>query len=139
MLPALASAQIGSVELNEGLAVYGSGIYPAITKVSVCGEYRVLVAYLHGTDMLFLDRISPVLNGSTYQASEGYSFKEFNFYHASFFIENIKCTIEFDGSLKIYGEASSGHSDEHFIFTILMDLQTRTYEYADSQNLNRRQ
>src|SRR5687768_12533878 len=62
--PALAGQQ-ASVEMEEALAKYGPGVFPAVTRMEVCGFFRVMVVYWAGTDMLFVDEIQPSQGEST--------------------------------------------------------------------------
>jgi hypothetical protein len=114
---------------DEAIAVYGPGIYPAITQVARCGDYRVLVAYGNGTDMLFLDKVVRVDNESTFAATDGFSFKDFNSYEDSNEIESVSCEETAPGRLRIVGRAYSFHSNKRYKFSIVMDAVKHTYTF----------
>jgi hypothetical protein len=40
----LAAAQPSGVAFEDSVAVYGPGIFPALTQLHACGDFRVLVA-----------------------------------------------------------------------------------------------
>jgi hypothetical protein len=49
-----------------------------------CRDYHIVVLYVAGTDMLFLDRFATSKEDqSTHVAAEGMSFREFDAYEAS--------------------------------------------------------
>lgn len=121
------------IEFEEAVAVYGPGLYPAITKLARCGDYRVFVVYGNGTDMLFMDRLVPVQNESTYAAEDGMSFSEFNTYEDSTQIEAVACHLLAPTKVKITGRAHSFHSERTFRFTLTVDVAKRSHTYEDTQ------
>ncbi|HEX5048668.1 MAG TPA: hypothetical protein VFX89_16270 [Gammaproteobacteria bacterium] len=118
-----------SFQFEEAFALYGPGIFPAITQVARCGDYRVLVVYGNGTDMLFLDKLVRVDNESTFAATDGFSFREFNFYEDSNQIESVSCKEAGPGELRIVGRAYSFHSEKHYDFSIVMDTARQSYTF----------
>src|SRR5262245_14631740 len=56
----LAVAQTARVAFEDSVAVYGPEIFPALTQLRLCGNFRVLVAYVNGTDLLFVDEVAPI-------------------------------------------------------------------------------
>ena len=138
VLPTTGRAQIATAELDDGRAVYGPGIFPAITRIQTCENYGVLVAYLHGTDMVFVDEVRPALNGSTLEAVRGFSFLELNAYHASASIERVECELEAPESLNVSGFGYSFHGETEFAFTISLSLRNGSYHYRDSLGRNNR-
>jgi len=138
MLPALlaptvvANAQAASVGFKESIAVYGPEIFPALTLVRQCGDFRVLVAYVNGTDLLFVDELVPAAGGSTYRADRSFGFVEFNHYEASRIVNDVACDSQPVGRLRISGTGIDGHFDEEFEFTIVLDTRTGAYEYSDT-------
>ena len=129
-LPAREEARIG---FEEAVAVYGPGLYPAITKLARCGDYRVFVVYGNGTDMLFMDRLVPVQNESTFAAEDGMSFSEFNSYEQSIQIKEVSCQLLGLARLRITGRAHSFHTEKSFRFTLVVDVAKRSHTYEDTQ------
>ena len=121
------------IGFEEAVAVYGPGLYPAITKLVRCGDYRVFVVYANGTDMLFMDRLVPVQNESTFAAEGGMSFSEFNSYEESSQIEDVSCQLLEPARLQITGQAHSFHTGKALRFTLIVDVAKRSYTYADTQ------
>ena len=121
------------IGFEEAVAVYGPGLYPAITKLIRCGDYRVFVVYGNGTDMLFMDRLVPVRNESTFAAADGTSFREFNSYEQSSQIEDVSCQLLGPARLQITGQAHSFHTKKTFRFTLLVDAAKRSYTYEDTE------
>ncbi|HEX5045551.1 MAG TPA: hypothetical protein VFX89_00390 [Gammaproteobacteria bacterium] len=119
-----------AVEFEEAVAVYGPGIFPAITRLVRCGDYRVLVVYAAGTDLLFLDKLVPADNESTLAATDGLSFAELNYYEASNRIERVSCEKSGPRELRIAGSAFDGQENERFEFSIVVDTVERSYTYA---------
>ena len=121
-----------AVEFDEAVAVYGPGIFPAITQLVRCGDYRVLVVYAAGTDLLFLDKLVPADNESTLAATDGLSFEELNYYEASNQIESVSCKEAGPRELRITGSALDGQADKRFEFSIVVDTGKRSYAYSDT-------
>jgi hypothetical protein len=84
-------AQTARVAFEESRAVYGPEIFPALTHVHLCGDFRVLVAYVNGTDLLFIDEVEPADAGSTYRVVRSFGLIEFNHYEASRSITDVAC------------------------------------------------
>lgn len=127
-----AAGQTASVEFRESVAVYGPEIFPALTRLQRCGNFRVLVAYVNGTDLLFVDEVVPIEGGSTNRVARSFGFVEFNYYEASRSIEQLACREQDAESLEISGSGHDGHDNEDFEFTILLDTRTGEYEYSDT-------
>jgi hypothetical protein len=129
-LPGAVLGQAASVAFRDSYAVYGPDIYPAVTQVQYCAPYRILVAYINGTDMLFIDELEPSKSQSTLQVVRGVSIREFNFYEASAEIQGVTCRIADGEALRVSGAAHSFHSDRDFEFSITFDegLESYTYE-----------
>jgi hypothetical protein len=123
-------ARIG---FEEAVAVYGPGLYPAITKLARCEDYRVFVVHGNGTDMLFMDRLVPVQNESTFAAEDGMSFSEFNSYEESIQIKDVSCQLLGPARLQITGQAHSFHTEKTFRFTLVVDVAKRSHTYQDTQ------
>jgi hypothetical protein len=132
LTPVASAREEASIAFDEAVAVYGPGIFPAITKLVTCGDYRVFVVYGNGTDMLFADKIVPASNESTYAAEDGISFAEFNFYEQSVSIRKVSCKLLGPTKYRVVGKVVSGHADRSFGFTIVVDAAARTYTYKDT-------
>lgn len=122
-----------NIAFEEAVAVYSPGLFPAIIKIARCGDYRILVVYGNGTDMLFMDKLAPARNESTLAAEDGISFREFNAYEQSSQIEDVSCKLISPARLRITGKAHSFHSEKSFRFTIVVDTAKRSYTYDDTQ------
>ena len=127
-----ANAQAASVAFEDSIAVYGPEVFPALTLVRQCDDFRVLVAYVNGTDLLFVDQLVPAEGGSTYRAGTSFGFVEFNHYEASRSVNDIACAFQDTGRLRISGTGFDGHAGENFKFTIVLDTRTGQYRYSDS-------
>jgi uncharacterized protein (TIGR02246 family) len=127
-----AIAQTGSVEFEESVAVYGPGIFPALTQLRLCGDFRVLVAYVNGTDLLFVDEVTPIEGGSTNRVAKSFGFVEFNHYEASTSITGLACREGSAESLEITGTGHDGHENKDFEFRVLLNTRTGEYEYSDT-------
>ena len=121
------------VSFEESIAVYSPGIFPAITKLVRCGDYRVLVVYANGTDLLFMDRLVTTQNESTYATEDGMSFSEFNHYEESIEINEVSCRLVEPQKVRITGRAHSAHSEQNFRFILTVDVGNRTHTYEDTQ------
>lgn len=104
-----------------------------MTKIALCGDYRVFVVYGNGTDMLFMDKLVPVRNGSTYAAEGGISFTEFNSHEESLQIEDVSCRQRDSTHVRIAGRVHSFHTDKGFRFTLVVDVAKHSYTYDDTQ------
>ena len=133
LAPSALFGQVASVAFDESLAVYGPGIFPAVTRLQICEPYRVLVAYLNGTDMLFVDEMVRSRNQSTYEVSNGISVREFNYYEASAEIEKVSCRIDGEGSLEVFGQAHSFHADRDYTFDMKFSGALDSYSYSESE------
>lgn len=131
-VPALAVGQTAVVEFENSVAVYGPGIFPAITQVRQCGNFRVLVAYVNGTDLLFVDEIAPAENDSTLRVTRNFGFVEFNQYEASRSIRTIACKEPAPGSLQITGSGNDGHDNRNYEFDIMLNTTSGAYRYSDT-------
>lgn len=125
-------AQTASVEFEESRAVYGPGIFPALTHVRLCGDFRVLVAYVNGTALLFVDEVGLAEGASTYRVTKSFGFIEFNHYEASRSIMDIACQKRDGESLEITGTGNDGHDNEDFDFKVLLNTRTGDYQYSDT-------
>lgn len=121
-----------AVEMDEAFAVYGPGIFPAITRMEVCGAFRAMVVYWAGTDMLFVDEVAPALNESTMAVRRGLSIREFNHYEDSNTIKSLSCRIS-RGNLRVSGKAADGHSSGTYAFQIVLDTASWKYTYSDTR------
>lgn len=121
-----------SISFHEAIAEYGPGLFPAMTQLARCGDFRVFVVYGNGTDMLFMDRLVPAANESTFAAVDGMSFAEFNTYEESRTVETLTCKLLEAGKLQIAGQAHSSHDDKSFRFTFVVDTVNRSYEYQET-------
>jgi len=130
-------AQPASVEMDEALAKYGPGIFPAVTRMEVCGRFRVLVVHWAGTDMLFVDEVEPALNESTLAVKRGFSIREFNSYEQSTTIRELSCDLQSSRSLRVAGKAHSDHSERDYSFVLEMDPASGKYKYSDTQTHSR--
>jgi hypothetical protein len=92
----------------------------------------VLVAYVNGTDLLFVDEVVPIEGGSTTRVAKSFGFVEFNHYEASSSIKELTCRTRDAESLEISGNGHDGHEDRDFEFKVLLDTRTGEYEYSDS-------
>ena len=126
------AAQTARVGFEESIAVYGPEIFPALTLVRLCGDFRLLVAYVNGTDLLFVDKLIPAAGGSTYRVEKSFGFGEFNHYEASRDISAVTCEKRDSGFLEIMGSGTDGHSNREFDFKVLLDTQTGAYQYTDT-------
>jgi hypothetical protein len=135
----LVAAQTASVAFEESVAVYGPEIFPALTQLHLCGNFRVLVAYVNGTDLLFVDEVAPIEGGSTKRVVRSFGFVEFNHYEASSSITDLACQKRSAESLEIIGSGHNGHEDEDFDFRVLLDARTGEYEYSDTLRTQRTQ
>jgi hypothetical protein len=133
-LPSVVFGQVASVAFRDSYAVYGPDIYPAVTQVQYCKPYRVLVAYLNGTDMLFIDELGLSKNESTFQISRGVSIREFNFYEQSAEIQRITCRIANGEALQVSGRAHSFHSNRDFEFSITFEQGLGGYKYEADED-----
>lgn len=98
-----------------------------------CEPYRVLVAYINGTDMLFIDELAPANNQSTLQVLRGMSVREFNVYEQSAEILRISCRIGSDDTLQVTGLAHSFHTDRDFEFSITVEGGLGSYEFERNE------
>jgi hypothetical protein len=130
--PALAG-QPASVEMEEAFAKYGPGVFSAVTRMEVCGFFRVMVVYWAGTDMLFVDEIQPSQGESTMSVKRGFSIREFNYYEDSNSITELSCRTPSFAILRITGKVESGHTNMTYSFRIDMDTSTGNYKYSDTQ------
>jgi hypothetical protein len=128
----LAVAQTARVAFEESVAVYGPEIFPALTQLHLCGNFRVLVAYVNGTDLLFVDEVAPIEDGSTNRVAKSFGFIEFNHYEASSSIANLACQKLDAESLEISGSGHDGHENKDFEFKVLLNTRTGEYEYSDT-------
>jgi hypothetical protein len=130
---AAVDASAGSI-FEDSVAVYGPWLFPTVKALARCGEYRVLVAYVAGTDMLFLDRLQLTQDNSMFEATDGLSFSEFNAYEASNDIGRVSCRLRGPETLEISGTAESGHlaTDSKFSFRISVNLKSKSYSYHDN-------
>ena len=131
--PCSLAREEASIDFQEAVAKYGPGLFPAITRLTRCGDYRVFVVYGNGTDMLFMDKLVATQNESTFAAEDGMSFEEFNSYEESTTIRDVSCGLVGPTKLRIVGKAHSFHSDKSFRFTIVVDTARRSHTYADTQ------
>ena len=111
---------------------YGPDIFPGITRMEVCGSFRVMVVYGNGTDNLYVDEQEFSSNQVTMVIKRGFSFIEFNAYEASNSITQLSCENAKDG-LHIHGKATSGHSCQTYSFWIVMNTKSGEYKYSDTQ------
>src|ERR1044071_1618534 len=118
--PASYADASGQGDFAEAVAADGPGVFPAITQLVRCGDYRVLVVYAAGTDLLFLDKLVLANNESTMAATDGLSFAELNQYEASNQIESVSCAESGRGELRITGRVIDGQDDKHFQFSIVV-------------------
>jgi hypothetical protein len=125
-------AQPARVAFEESVAVYGREIFPALTQLHLCGDFRLLVAYVNGTDLLFVDEVAPIEDGSTTRVTKSFGFIEFNHYEASRSIKSVACRNHDAGSLEITGSGHDGHENEDFEFAVLLNTQTGEYQYSDT-------
>ena len=128
----LAIAQTSRVAFDESVAVYSAEIFAALTQLRQCGDFRVLVAYVNGTDLLFVDEIVAAEGGSTYRVARSFGFVEFNHYEASRFISNVSCEHREADVLEIKGSGHDGHRNEDFEFTVSLDTRSGAYRYTDT-------
>ena len=126
------ASESASVEMDESVAVYGPGIFPAITRMEICGSFRVMIVYWAGTDMLFVDETQPSEDQSTAAGKRGFSIREFNYYEDSNSIVELSCKNARHGLL-IKGKATSGHTSQTYSFRIVMDTESGRYKYSDTQ------
>ena len=106
-MPSALLGQVASVAFEDSVAVYGPDIYPAVTRIRYCEPYRVLVAYINGTDMLFVDELELAENQSTFQILRGVSVIEFNAYEQSAEIRRVTCAVRDGKTLQVTGLAHS--------------------------------
>jgi len=130
-----AVSQTARVGFNESVAVYGPEIFPGLTHLHQCGEFRALVAYVNGTDMLFVDEVAPADGDSTLRVVKSFSFVEFNHYEASRSISEVSCLRRDALTLEVTGSGDDGHSNSKFEFMIMLNVSTGEYEYSDSLGL----
>lgn len=104
-----------------------------MTKLARCGAYRVFVVYANGTDMLFLDKLSPTADGVALAPTRGMPFAEFNVYEASNLIDTIHCEVVGPQTVHISGQAVGLHADQKFRFAIKVDTATQCYTYQDNR------
>jgi hypothetical protein len=128
----LVVAQTARVAFEESRAVYGPEIFPALTHVHLCGDFRVLVAYVNGTDLLFIDEVVPAEGGSTHRVAKSFGFIEFNHYEASRSITDVACQKRDAESLEISGSGHDGHDNKDFDFNVLLNTRTGEYQYSDT-------
>jgi hypothetical protein len=128
----LVAAQTARVAFEESVAVYGPEIFPALTRLRLCGNFRVLVAYVNGTDLLFVDEVAPIEGGSTNRVAKSFGFVEFNHYEASNSITDIACQKRGAESLEISGRGHDGHENKGFEFKVLLNTRTGEYQYSDT-------
>lgn len=131
----LAISQTARVGFDESVAIYGPEIFPALAKLQLCGDFRVLVAYINGTELLFVDEVAPAERGSTLRVVRSFGFSEFNHYEASRSISEVSCQRRDATTLEISGSGNDGHSDRDFEFTISLDAETGEYENSESLGL----
>ena len=129
-LPASFADEEAAVDFEEAVAVYGPGIFPAITQLVRCGDYRMLVVHAAGTDLLFMDKLVRVNNESTFAATDGLSFAELNYYEESNEIESVACAESGPGELRITGRAIDFQEDKRFRFSIVVDTVKHSYAYS---------
>ena len=125
-------AQPARVAFEESVAVYGPEIFPALTQLHLCGNFRVLVAYVNGTDLLFVDEVVPIEDGSTNRVAKNFGFIEFNHYEASSSITDVACQKHDTESLEISGSGHDGHENKDFKFKVLLNTRTGEYQYSDT-------
>ena len=126
------ASESASVKMDEAVAAYGPGIFPAITQMEFCGRFRVMIVYWAGTDMLFVDLTQPSDGQSTLAVKRGFSIREFNYYEDSNNITQLSCKNARD-RLYINGRATSGHTSRTYSFRIVMDTKSGKYKYSDTQ------
>jgi hypothetical protein len=115
---------------ENAAAVYGLWLFQATKSIARCGDYRVLVAYAAGSDMLFLDRLLLHDNESTYVAVDGISIRELNYYEMQNSLSAVRCTLR-GGSLLITGQLLDGMDNDAkpVQFSITYDPTTKRYSY----------
>jgi hypothetical protein len=118
---------------DDSIGAYGPWIFQTLTSLARCGDYRVLVVRMAGTDMLYLDRLSLISNNSMYEAVDGRSFSEFDDYEASNDIETVRCRVLRSGDILIVGRATSGHTNRAFHFRIALRPGEKSYRYWDDE------
>ncbi|CAH0533941.1 hypothetical protein VST7929_01818 [Vibrio stylophorae] len=92
-------------------------------------DYRLIQAYIHSGDMIYVDAIDYGANGL--ERVQGWGFDEINHDHNEYTIEQVSCVIKKE-VLEIQGKVNgSGHDDTHvFAFTIHLNRKTGTYQYT---------
>lgn len=117
-----------------------SHAFGSIRSVDICdgpyigeglGEYRLIRAYIYGSDMIFIDNV--LMMGSGLEAVEGFSFAELYDDHADYSIEWVKCESK-GGFLEINGIVNGSGHDEgkdrtKFEFSIFLNPKEGTYEF----------
>ena len=93
-----------------------------------CGDFRVFVAYLDGTDMLFLDRLVISGAGAAYEAQDGARFGEFDSHDVDYSINHVHCKIVKSTFVQIDGTAEDPENQSH-TFTILYDTVAKSYNF----------
>jgi hypothetical protein len=135
-LSGYAISQTARVTFDESVAVYGPEIFPALRRIQFCGDFRVLVAYINGTDLLFVDEVILAEGDSTFSVVGSYSFVEFNAYETSRFVTDVSCRHRDAETLEITGNGNDGHRNADFEFTLSLNTSTGDYTYSDSLGLS---
>ncbi len=86
------------------------------------------MAYLDGTDMLFLDRLVQSGAGAVYEARDGARFEEFDFHDADYSINRVSCRIVKTTFVQIDGTAEDPENQRR-TFTILYDTVAKSYKF----------
>ena len=113
-------------------------LFGTINNISTCSvstskneivEYRLIKAYIYGSDMIFLDKIKMSQHGLTVIA--GYTFKEINDTHIELSLKEIKCRATENNRVIITGAVDGTGHDENkkYQFSIILDTSTGEYKY----------
>ena len=92
-----------------------------------------MVAYINGTDMLFIDELELTNNQSTFQILRGVSVREFNFYEQSAQIRRVTCRVSNGETLEVSGLAHSFHSNRDFEFSIEFEEGLGGYDFEGTE------
>ena len=128
-----AISQTASVRFDESVAVYGPEIFPAVRRIRLCGDFRILVAYINGTDLLFVDEVTLAEGDSTFSVVRSYSFVEFNAYEASRLVTEVSCQQRDAETLEITGSGNDGHRNADFEFVLSLSTSTGDYSYSERE------
>lgn len=118
-----------------------AGHFASLQELQHCGDWqlgeravalRLLRFTLYGQDLLFVDLLQPVADGTHLQVERGFGFVEFNNDHAEMSLTQLRCSSDGKTDVHINGIAENGHDGSRQRFQINLDGGSGVYRYDAS-------